>query len=93
MQNAQKLYESGQLGETEAAYREIAKGSSQRAEALYGLGLVSLVKKDSEAAAEWFRKSLEVNPDGQTRSFTSQASLRIAVTRTRRSSSLPRCCT
>src|ERR1700730_9081628 len=62
IQNARRLFEQGQLVEAEAAYRRLVNDPLQRAEAFYGLGMVSLTKKDSQAAAHWFTKSLETNP-------------------------------
>jgi tetratricopeptide (TPR) repeat protein len=59
---ARSLLERGLVGDAEDAYHELSGDPAQQAQSFYGLGLVSLKKRDPEAAHRWFTKSVEANP-------------------------------
>lgn len=68
--DARRLFESGRLDEAENAYLALAREAEQRSEALYGLGLVALRRRQWDIAERWLIQSLHENSrDPNTRFY------------------------
>jgi predicted TPR repeat methyltransferase len=62
MKRALNHHAHGQLSEAEAIYREILAQIPSQFDALHNLGVLSLQRGDHQAALDFFRRSLAINP-------------------------------
>jgi Uncharacterized protein conserved in bacteria len=73
LEEADKLYADRDLEKARAAFRRILEQTDQKglhSRAYYGLARIAALQKDPEMAEKLFQKTLESEPDPQTRAWT-----------------------
>jgi len=73
-ERGRQLYEEGRYSEAEMMLKEVVKLKPDYADVLNKLGVMSSIKGEPEAAVDYFRRALKLNP-GYT-----EASLNLAIT-------------
>jgi len=69
-----QLFEEGKYSEAEPILKSVISGNQKYADVHNKLGIICQLKGDSEQAAEYFRKALDLNP------HYTEASLNLAIT-------------